>query len=41
MAIELIHMTDEAVRELRANGWIIKAPYFRNGEPVFVAVKRG
>lgn len=39
MAMELVDITDDAARELRKTGWIIKAPFFRNGQPVFVAIK--
>ncbi|WP_275405019.1 hypothetical protein [Crenobacter caeni] len=39
MAMELLDLNDEAARELRKTGWIIKCPFFRNGQAVFVAVK--
>lgn len=39
MAMEILDITDDAIRELRNAGWIIKAPYFRNGQPVFLVIK--
>ncbi|ACO74662.1 hypothetical protein [Laribacter hongkongensis] len=39
MAFEATRLTDEAIRELRAQGWTIKAPVFKNRKPVFLIVK--
>lgn len=39
MAMEIVDMTDDAARDLRNSGWIIKAPYFRDGKPVFLVIK--
>lgn len=34
-------LTDECASQLRAEGWLIKSPFFINGNAVFPAVKRG
>ncbi|MDE1714774.1 MULTISPECIES: hypothetical protein [Chromobacterium] len=39
MSMEITDMTDDAAKHLREGGWIIKAPYFRNGQPVFLVIK--
>lgn len=39
MSMEITDMTDDAADDLRASGWIIKSPYFRDGKPVFLVIK--
>ncbi|WP_256477428.1 MULTISPECIES: hypothetical protein [Chromobacterium] len=34
-------LTDECARQLRADGWVIKSPFFVNGNAVFPAIKKG
>ena len=39
MTMEVVDMTDDAINERRASGWIIKAPFFRDGQAVFLVIK--
>ena len=39
MTMEVVDMTDDTINELRASGWIIKAPFFRDGQAVFLVIK--
>ncbi|WP_268753725.1 hypothetical protein [Chromobacterium vaccinii] len=39
MTMEITEITDAAADDLRASGWIIKSPFFRDGQPVFLVIK--
>lgn len=41
MHIPAQYLTDATMRQLRADGWVIKCPYFVNGQAVFPAHLRG
>ena len=40
MSIQITDLTDATVHWLRTHGWIIKAPHFVAGRPVFTAIRR-